>query len=199
MQGNMKVSDKVKVYFEKQKKWKTALEKLQKELLTLGYTEDVKWGMPTYTMDGKNLVGLSGFKHHFGIWFFQGVFLTDPHGLLLNAQEGKTKGMRQVRFEDVDEVDVDVLRPYFLEAIKNHKEGKKIEVVRERKVLEMPSLLQDALEKQGMDQFEKMSNSKQNEYKEYIASAKRESTKLSRLDKILPMILEGKGLNDKYR
>ena len=195
----METAEKVKAYIEKEAKWKDGLELLRSNILKLGLKEEVKWGMPTYTMDGKNLIGLCGFKHHFGMWFFQGVFLSDPLKLLVNAQEGKTKGMRSVRFSDVSQVDIEALLPYFKETIKNHKEGKKIEVTRSSKKVEMPGLLKSALEKRGMDAFDNLSTSKQNEYKEYILTAKREATKLSRLEKILPMILAGAGLNDKYK
>jgi uncharacterized protein YdeI (YjbR/CyaY-like superfamily) len=195
----MDTTEKIAAYFDKQAKWKEGLELLRSNILELGFKEEVKWGMPTYTMDGKNLIGLIGFKHNFGIWFFQGVFLSDPLNLLVNAQEGKTKGMRNVKFLDVSEVDIEALMPYFKETIKNHKEGKKIEVSRSSKPLEMPELLKSALEEKGMKAFSELSNSKQNEFKEYILTAKREATKLSRLEKIIPMILNGIGLNDKYK
>ena len=195
----MDTADKITAYFEKQAHWKEGLELLRRSILELGLKEEVKWGMPTYTMGGKNLIGLCGFKHHFGIWFFQGVFLSDPLQLLVNAQEGKTKGMRNVKFTDVSQVDIKALLPYFEETIKNHKAGKKIEVSRNSKQLEMPDLLQNALEKEGMKEFNNLSNSKQNEFKEYILTAKREATQLSRLEKIIPLILERIGLNDKYK
>jgi len=195
----MDTSEKITTYFNKQAQWKDGLELLRNKIKELGLKEEVKWGMPTYTRDGKNLIGLCGFKHHFGIWFFQGVFLSDPFRLLVNAQEGKTKGMRSIKFTDVSQVDIKVLSSYFKETIKNHKEGKKIEVTRSSKQLEMPDLLKSALEKKGKKAFSALSNSKQNEYKEYILTAKREATKLSRLEKIIPMIVKGIGLNDIYK
>lgn len=192
-------AEKITTYFEKQAQWKDGLELLRSNILKLGFKEDVKWGMPTYAIDGKNLIGLIGFKHNFGIWFFQGVFLSDPLKLLVNAQEGKTKGMRNLKFTDASQIDIEALIPYFEETIKNHKAGKRIEVTRNAKSLEMPELLKSALEKKGMKEFNNLSNSKQNEYKEYILTAKREATKISRLEKIIPMILNGIGLNDKYK
>lgn len=195
----METAQKIKAYFEKQAQWKEGLEQLRAAVKDLGFKEEVKWGMPTYTMDGKNLIGLCGFKNHFGIWFFQGVFLTDPLKILVNAQEGKTKGMRNAKFFNISELDVGALKPYFLETIKNHKEGKKVEITRKSKVLEMPDVLAKALQEKGQKEFDQFSVSKQNEFKEYILTAKREATKLSRLEKIIPMIMNGVGLNDKYK
>ncbi len=195
----MEASEKLDAYFEKQVKWKDGLSALRNVLKEMEYKEEVKWGMPTYTLDGKNLIGLTGFKNHFGIWFHQGVFLSDPLNLLTNAQEGKTKGMRHIKFYDSKEVDIEALRPYLLETIKNHKEGKVIKVTRKTNKYEMPDLLKNALEKSGKEAFEKLSPSKQNEYIEYIVTAKRETTKNSRIEKIIPMIMRGEGLNDKYK
>lgn len=195
----MEAAEKIDAYIEKQVKWKEGLTLLRKALNESEFREEVKWGMPTYTIDGKNLIGLSGFKNHFGLWFFQGVFLSDPHKLLTNAQEGKTKGMRHIKFYDSSEVDLDVIKPYLDETIKNHKEGKVIKSERKKESYKMPQMLEEALKQNGMESFAKLSKSKQNEYLEYIVTAKREATKKSRIEKIVPMIQNGVGLNDMYK
>lgn len=195
----MSDSNKLETYFAKQIKWDEGLQKLRKALLDLEFKEEVKWGMPTYTIDGKNLIGLAGFKNHFGVWFHQGVYLSDPSNLLVNAQEGKTRGMRHIKYFDSDEVDLNVLKPYFLETIKNHNEGKEIKSTKRKNNLEMPAIMESALGAEGLEEFSKMSLSKRNDYIEYIVTAKREATKYSRLEKIIPMILRGEGLNDQYK
>lgn len=195
----MNAAEKIDAYFDKQSQWIEGLTLLRKTLNEMEYTEEVKWGMPTYTINGKNLIGLAGFKNHFGIWFHQGIFLSDPHNLLTNAQEGKTKGMRHIKFFDSSEVDLAIIMPYLEETIQNHKDGKAIKTERNKANFEMPDLLKDALNSEGMKLFEELSTSKQNEYIEYIVTAKREATKLSRIEKIVPMILSGAGLNDKYK
>ena len=189
----------IEAYFDKQEKWLDGLLRLRKALTESGLKEEVKWGMPTYTMDGKNLVGLAGFKNHFGVWFHQGSFLSDPLKLLVNAQEGKTKGMRHIKFTNSDQVDIQKLLPYITETIQNHKDGKTIKAERKTTKFEMPDILEAALKGAVKEEFDKMSKSKQNEYIEYIVTAKRDATKASRMEKIIPMILRGEGLNDKYK
>ncbi|MDF1697852.1 MAG: DUF1801 domain-containing protein [Saprospiraceae bacterium] len=191
--------EKLEAYFNKQEQWKEGMDKLRDKLNEIGFKEDFKWAMPTYTMDGKNIVGLSGFKNHFGLWFFQGVFLSDPDRLLSNAQEGKTKAMRQMRFSSVEEIDLNIVAYYLKESIENHKAGKEVKPERKKRQLEMPESLQKALGESGMIAFEKLSEAKQNEYKEYILMAKREATVLTRIEKSIPLILQGVGLNDLYR
>ena len=195
----MDKSEKIEAYFDTQDKWKEGLSKLRKAVVENGFKEDLKWGMPTYTIDNKNLIGLCGFKHHFGIWFFQGSFLSDPLNILVNAQEGKTKGMRHAKFTSSDEVDIDALLPYFAETIENHKAGKVIKVEKKGNKYAMPDVLKNAMVGEVKAGFDKMSKSKQNEFIEYIVTAKRDATKASRLEKIIPMILRGEGLNDKYK
>ena len=162
----------------------------------------IKWSAPVYTLNGKNVAGLGAFKNHYGIWFFNGVFLSDPENLLINAQEDKTKALRQMRFSKGDIVNNDLIKAYLLEAIENEKLGKKITPVRGKlKSVAIPDQLATVLyEDSELNRcFNELSPFKQKEFSEYIASAKREVTKLSRLDKIKPMILSGIGLNDKYR
>jgi uncharacterized protein YdeI (YjbR/CyaY-like superfamily) len=67
--------------------------------------ETIKWGTPVYTINDKNIVGLGSFKSYVGLWFYQGVFLKDEAGVLINATEGITKAMRQWRFNSVEEID----------------------------------------------------------------------------------------------
>ena len=192
--------EKVEEYLEKKKKWSKELSLLRGVLQKTELVEDYKWGVPTYTINGKNVVGMAAFKSYVGLWFFQGVFLKDEKNVLINAQENKTKGLRQWRFNSVDEMDTDLILNYLKEAIENQKQGKEIKVERSKK-LSIPMELKAAFKQ--VDQleaaFKKLTPGKQKEYAEYINTAKRENTKLSRLEKIIPMIQEGVGLNDKYK
>lgn len=186
-------------FIEQNECYKTGLSQLRSILLDLGLEESIKWNFPVYSFHNKNIVGLGAFNHYFGIWFFQGVFLKDESGALLNAQEGKTKAMRQWRFASDDEVDTDLVRLYVLEAINNQKAGLAVKPV--KKPLVIPDELNQALEKnvELKALFDQLSLSKKREFAGYILEAKRPETKLKRLNKIIPMILENISLYDQYR
>lgn len=178
--------------------WSVELNVLRSLLLETELVETIKWGIPVYTIGGKNVIGLAGFKNKYGLWFYQGCFLSDPDRLLVNAQEGKTKGMRHIYFQD-KEVDAEVISSYIAEAIANQKAGK--EIKSERKKVVLSDELEQALKNDpGLSRaYDKLSKSKQAAYAEYIATAKRAATKESRLEKIIPLIKRGEGLNDKYK
>ena len=124
------------------------------------------------------------------------MFLKDKHKLLLNAQEGKTKAMLQMRFTSIDDIDKNLILSYVKEAIENQKAGKEMKPDRTKKKTIIPPELQTALDSDAnfKEAFNNITPGKQREYCEHIATAKREATKQSRLDKIKPMILEGLSL-----
>jgi uncharacterized protein YdeI (YjbR/CyaY-like superfamily) len=93
----MKRANSVDEYIADAGTWKNELKRLREILRSTELKEEVKWGGPCYTCDGKNVVGIAGFKSYFGLWFHQGALLKDPKKVLMNAQEGKTKAMRQWR------------------------------------------------------------------------------------------------------
>ena len=190
----------VEDYIANHSQWQNALTKLRRILLSTEVEETVKWGSPVYTYNGKNIIGLGAFKSYVGIWFFQGAFLKDEKKNLINAQEGKTKGLRQWRFNSVDEMSEDLIKAYVLEAIENQKLGKEIKPVKGKPLI-IPPELQSALEQNEVltEQFNKLSLSCKREYADYIGEAKREATKARRIEKIIPMIMEKAGLNDKYK
>lgn len=190
----------IEEYIAKHSRWEEQLRLLHEMILTTELEPAIKWGGPVYTLDGKNVVGIGAFKNHFGIWFFNGALLKENTSLLVNAQEGKTKALRQIRFEKGDEIKTSVLLPYVQEAIQNQKEGKEIKPVKNKKV-EIPPQLSEAMKKdvELKASFEAMTPGCKREYAEYISDAKKEETKLRRLDKIIPMIKSKKGLNDKYK
>lgn len=161
--------------------------------------ETVKWGGPCYTINGKNVIGLGAFKSYVGIWFYQGVFLKDPQKVLINAQEGTTKALRQWRFQNINEINPKLVKEYVLEAIENQKAGK--EMKPQPKIVAVPDELKAALASDSAlkSSFDSLTPGKQKEYSEHIGSAKQEKTRISRLEKAIPLILEGKGLHDKYK
>lgn len=163
--------------------------------------ETIKWNMPTFYLNEKNVLGLGAFKNHFCIWFHQGVFLKDEHQLLHNAQEEKTKAMRQMRFESIDDINEVSVLAYVKEAIENQRLGRELTPQRQSKSVVIPQGLKAVLNTNAKLKkcFNKLSLSHQREFCNYIEEAKREATKQRRLDKIVPMLINGTSLNDKYR
>ena len=102
-------------------KWEEELKLLQSIIAQTELIETIKWGSLTYTLNGKNILGIRAFKNYFTIWFFNGVFLKDERQVLVNAQEGVTKFLRQWRFSAKEEIDEKVVFQYILEAIENEK------------------------------------------------------------------------------
>jgi len=196
----MKKITSIEEYIELHPKWGTLLSTLRAVLLSTELEENIKWNSPVYSLNGKNVVGLGAFKNHAGIWFFQGVFLDDVQNMLVNAQEGKTKALRQWRFENNEVDNIELVKSYVVEAIENQKLGKEIKAERNKELV-LPIMLIESLNKISSfkNSFEKLSLSKRREYADYISQAKSETTKISRLEKIAPMIEAGKGLHDKYK
>ncbi|MEM8834201.1 MAG: DUF1801 domain-containing protein [Planctomycetota bacterium] len=187
-------------YIEQSETYHAELTKLRGVLNATCLEETVKWGAPCYTHNGKNVVGLAAFKSYVGLWFHQGALLKDPDKLLINASEGKTKALRQMRFEKMSDIKVRTIKAYVKEAIEHVDAGKEIKADRSKPVTIPPEL--DAVfkkRKKTKAAFDALTKGKQRDYAEHIASAKREATKQSRLEKIIPMIEAGAGLHDKYK
>lgn len=197
----MKKVYSVEEYIETNSHFGEALTLLRGIIQNTELNESLKWSAPVYDLNGKNVVGLGAFKNHFGIWFFNGVFLKDQQKLLVNAQENKTKALRQMRFTSIEEIDKNVVLAYVKEAIENQKLGKEIKPTRNTKAVVIPEELDEVFKNKAdvKSSFERLSPGKQREYCSYIADAKREATKQSRIEKIVPMILNGVGLHDKYK
>lgn len=197
----MKKVNSVEEYIEEHAPFSEALTLLRNIINSTELEESIKWNAPIYALDGKNVIGLGAFKQHFGIWFFNGVFLKDEKNLLQSAQE-KTKGLRQMRFESINDIDKNSVLAYVKEAIENQRLGKEIKPIKTtKKDIVVPEGLRKHLKENTVlfDAFKLLTPSKQREYCEFIAEAKRDATKQTRLDKITPMILQGIGLNDKYK
>ncbi len=196
----MVIAEKVEAYYSKDQKFREGITRLREIALKTQLVETYKWGSPVYTIDNKNVLGILAFKSYFGLWFFNGVFLSDPKGVLENAQEGKTKSMRHWKFKAVGNIDEVGVLEYIKETIENQKKGLELKPSRKTEII-IPKLLLDSLLENTRlnEQFNELTPYKQRDYCEYIAEAKQQKTKESRLDKIIPMISKGQGLNDKYK
>ncbi len=194
----------IEEYFSADAPHPKAMNLLRNIVRSFPFDETVKWAFPVYMINGKNVIGLGGFKAYTGVWFFQGVFLKDSAKKLINAQEGKTHGMRQWRFNTVEEIqeNEDLIRTYIQEAIDNQLAGKEFKPQkRASKPLIIPEELKAVLDADPKlnESFEAHSLTNKRDFVEHIATAKREETKQKRLEKIIPMIQNGIGLNDKYK
>jgi uncharacterized protein YdeI (YjbR/CyaY-like superfamily) len=188
-----------KVWDKQNDQWNEEIELLKSIVNKTSLVETTKWGGIVYTYNDKNVLGIGGFKSYVGLWFFNGVYLKDEANVLINAQKGVTKALRQWRFESKSEINEKLILYYIAEAIEIEKEGKSHKP--EKKEVVISDFFQSFINENPniSKAFELFSPYKQKEFIEYIDTAKQEKTKLDRLKKIKSMILEGKGLNDKYR
>ena len=197
----MDIDDKIQSYIAEHEKFNELLSALRVIIKKYPFEEMLKWGMPTYVYDKRNLIGIGAFKNHVALWFFQGALLQDKDHILHNAQETKTKAMRQVHFKDINEINESVINKYLQETIENQNNGLAVLKSKPVKKAVLPHELSKYLKEHASlsDYFFRLTPGRQKEYAAYIASAKREQTKSDRLKKITPLIKKGKGLNDKYK
>ncbi|OXA76626.1 Uncharacterized conserved protein YdeI, YjbR/CyaY-like superfamily, DUF1801 family [Flavobacterium aquidurense] len=195
----MEPNSEKKHFWDKVNQWEEELLFLKSIIDKTELVETIKWGGPIYVYNKKNVIGIGGFKNYFAIWFLNGVFLKDEKKRLINAQEDRTKSMRQWRFTSKADVNEKEVLEYILEAIENEKQGKIIKPSKKEAIVS--ELLQNEMDLNPAlaVAFQKFSPYKQYEFLEYIETAKQEKTKLTRIEKVIPMILGNVGLNDKYR
>ena len=181
-------------------KWKEELEKIASIFHELPFEKATKWGADVFMINGKNVASFGGFKHFFTIWFYNGVFLKDPEKVLINANEGKTKSLRQWRFTSINQIDESKIKAYLLEAIDNERKGLRIEKSQPVS-LPVPELLAKELaySSELNEAFKRLSPGKQKEFINYLNEAKTDATKQRRVEKIKSLVKLGLGLNDKYK
>lgn len=189
-------------YRLKHPQWHAELDRLRDLILQHSFQETIKWGIPYYQLDGKNLIGLAAFKNFVALWFTQGALLNDHASLLINASENNTKAQRQCRFQSLDEIQKAqaVIQDYLHQTVENHNSGIEIKPERDLPVV-LTGEIKYALDRDAELQsaFAELSRAKQREYSDYVQSPKQAQTRLRRLEKVCPMILAGHGLNDRYR
>ncbi|MGE4287141.1 MAG: YdeI family protein [Salinivirgaceae bacterium] len=196
----MKKINSIEEYIITNNKWQDGLMILHEIIVASGLDAAIKWGVPVYSQNGKNMVGIAAFKDYFALWFYQGVLLTDSHKLLMNAQEGATQALRQWRFKSANEIDPELVSDYIKETIENFKAGREIKANKNKPVVIPKELLAAFKQDPEIERcFKEFSHAKQREFTEYLAAAKRPETRLKRLDKAVDLIIQKIGLNDKYR
>ena len=176
----------------------TLMHELRAIVLDCGLKETLKWGSPTYIHHG-NVVGIVALKNYVSLWFFEGAQLSDPDNVLIASSE-KTKALRQWRFERGAKVNREKVAQYVNEAALNMEKGIKTPKPKVS-VPPIPEILKKAFENERPLKtfFDDLAPSHQREYIQFISEAKREETRLRRLDKSLKLMREGKDLMSKYR
>ncbi|MBK9576828.1 MAG: YdeI/OmpD-associated family protein [Fibrobacterota bacterium] len=179
--------------------WTEPLKELRRIALSCGLTEELKWGMPCYTSQGKNIAMVVAFKEYCALSFFKGSLLKDPTSLLQSPGEN-SQSIRLARFTAVAEIKKRkaVLESYIREAIDLEKSGAKVAIKAVTDFV-VPEEFQEALDSQSALKaaFDALTPGRRKAYLLHFSGAKQSATRRSRIEKCLPRILEGKGLDDR--
>jgi uncharacterized protein YdeI (YjbR/CyaY-like superfamily) len=175
-------------------RWKAEIAEMRKVLAAFAMREERKWGKPTYTVDGKNIVILQGFKEYFALGFFQGALLKDPKKVLV--QLGQVQAGRVMKFTGVKEITAKAatIKAYVREAIAVEKAGLRME---RKKTSDFP-VPEELTAQFRRDQrfkraFEALTPGRQRSYLYHFAAAKQSVTRVARIQKAMPAIFEGRG------
>jgi uncharacterized protein YdeI (YjbR/CyaY-like superfamily) len=192
------MNPKVDFFFDKAEKWQEEFRKLRTVVLECEITEELKWGVPCYTFQKRNIVLIHGFKEYCAILFVKGALLKDVNGILIQQTEN-VQAARQIRFTSVREI-VELepfLKAYIYEAIEVEKAGLTVDYKKAAE-FSMPEELINKLEEvPGLqDAFDALTPGRQRAYILYFSAPKQSKTRESRIEKCVPQILDGKGLND---
>lgn len=189
---------KVDAFLRRAEKWQPEFKKLRTIVLGCGLTEELKWGHPCYTFEKKNIVLIHGFKEYCALLFFKGALLKDAKGILIQQTENVQAG-RQIRFTNAREIAAlqPILKAYIQEAIEAEKAGLKV-VHRKTSDFKTPVEFQNKLDAIPAlkTAFEALTPGRQRGYLFYFSSAKQSKTRSERVEKYMPQILKGKGLDD---
>jgi len=193
-----RMNPKVDFFFSKAEKWQEELEKLRTIILDCQLTEELKWGKPCYTFQKSNVILIHVFKEYCAVLFFKGVLLNDAKGILVQ-QTANVQAARQIRFTNVQEIveTEPILKAYIYEAIEVEKAGLKVDFKKTTDFI-IPEEFQDKLDEIPTLKaaFESLTPGRQKAYILYFSAAKQSKTRESRIEKSMPQILNGKGLND---
>jgi len=192
------MNPKVDFFFSKASQWQQEYEKLRTIILDCGLTEELKWGCPCYTFQEKNVVLIHGFKEYCAVLFMKGALLKDAKGILIQQTEN-VQSARQVRFTNVKEITklATTLKAYIHEAIEVEKAGLSVKL-KKTSEYEMPEELQMALDKSAAlkNAFKALTPGRQRGYIFHCSQAKQSKTRAARVEKYIPQILAGKGIDD---
>jgi uncharacterized protein YdeI (YjbR/CyaY-like superfamily) len=179
-------------------KWQPEITEMRRVLAGLGMNEERKWGKPTYTLDGKNIVIMQGFKEYFSLLFFQGALLKDPRKLLV--QLGQSHSARVMKFTAAKDIKAKAasIKAYVREAIQISQSGARVE---RKKTADfaVPEELAQRFRKDPRFKraFEALTPGRQRSYLHHFGTAKQSATRAARIEKAMPAIFEGRGFGER--
>jgi uncharacterized protein YdeI (YjbR/CyaY-like superfamily) len=192
------MNPKVDWFFTKATPWQKEYAKLRTIALACDLVEELKWGQPCYTFQGSNIVLIHGFKDYCAFLFFKGALLKDKKKILIQQTEN-VQAARQIRFTSVPEIVKleKTLKAYIYEAVEVEEKGLKVEF-KKTKEFAMPEEFKKKLNKNRMlkTAFDALTPGRQRGYLLHFSSAKQSKTREARIEKCIPQILDGKGLED---
>jgi uncharacterized protein YdeI (YjbR/CyaY-like superfamily) len=192
------MNPKVDWYFSKAEKWQKEIKKLRTIILDCDLIEELKWGCPCYTFEKSNIVLIHTFKDYCAVLFFKGALLKDKKGILVQQTEN-VQAARQIRFTSLAEITKleKTLKAYIYEAVEVEESGLKVEL-KKTSEFNMPEEFQKKLDKNAAlkKAFHALTLGRQRGYLLYFSSAKQSKTREARIEKFIPQILKGKGLED---
>ncbi|RNB80670.1 hypothetical protein EDM59_25475 [Brevibacillus nitrificans] len=193
-----RLNPKVDEFLSKSKKWREEFEKLRKIVLDCELTEEFKWMHPCYTLEGKNIVLIHGFKEYCALLFHKGALLKDPQGILIQQTEN-VQAARQIRFTDIQQIveQEAIVKAYIMEAIEVEKAGLEVSL-KKNEDYTVPEELQNKFEEMPALKaaFEELTPGRQRAYLLHFSQPKQAKTREARVEKYVQQILDGKGLND---
>ncbi|WP_215223830.1 YdeI/OmpD-associated family protein [Echinicola shivajiensis] len=193
------MNPKVNFFFDNDTRWKDEFNQLRRIVLDCGLTEELKWGKPCYTYKNKNILLIHGFKEYCALLFHKGALLKNEENLLIR-QTDNVQAARQLRFTSSEEIIklAPSIKAYIYEAIEVEKAGINVEL-KKTDEYEVPEELQKKLEESPdfRAAFQALTPGRQRGYLLYFSQAKQAKTRIARIEKYMPKILEGKGYNDR--
>ena len=188
----------VNFFFEDKSKWLEAYQALREIILSTKLVEELKWSSPCYTCNDHNVVLIHGFKEYCALLFMKGALMKDPNSILIQ-QSKNVQAARQIRFTSVEQIikQKSILKSYIKEAIELEKSGAKVELKKTSEYT-IPEEFKAALKNRSglKSAFYKLTPGRQRAYLLYFSSAKQTKTRIDRIEKYLPKILDGKGIDD---
>jgi uncharacterized protein YdeI (YjbR/CyaY-like superfamily) len=192
------MNPKVDFYFNKAQKWHDVVRKLRTIILNCGLTEELKWGCPCYTFQKSNIVLIHDFKEYCALLFFKGALLNDANNILIRQTEN-VQAARQLRFTNIDEViELEaIIKAYIFEAVEVEKAGLEVSLKRTED-FNIAEEFQSKLDGNTIlrTAFEALTPGRQKAYLLHFSAPKQSKTREARVEKWIPLILAGKGLND---